>query len=454
MSGNVNPPRAIARLGTSGGPFCQAAHAGANQVNPASSARSPVRRGRGPRQITRPAAIRASPAHKVSAAPAAERPAYVVDRPGPSATASAPAAATSPASPAARRAGAARREGTARAGREGTASRGHRRSITRLWHRCRRMFPCWPQSRAEGSPDAAGLRGRLQSMTTFGTLGGTMERMTSSLAAAAVVAGLAILGAGCAANPAAPAGGHPSSAAAASPALPNPFTILARYSAKSLGLDHPGALAIAPDGNLYVTDLSQRVQVFTSQGRFIRQFGSYGSGKGQFFFPADLVVDGSGNVYVTDDQSQTLAKFSPAGKVIWQIGGSASSDQDLLGHQHLASIDAHGRLVMVNDDQGRVLYVNPSGHKVDAFSPDSSSFTGGNVCEVTVDAAGDTYLSGCGPAPPSPTLVYDRAHRLIAKWPGSTYKLLRSPAFGPNGEVFALATDGSILRLRITLPAG
>lgn len=324
-----------------------------------------------------------------------------------------------------------------------------------------------------------------------------MEKMTSRLAAAAVVAGVAVLGAGCAADSAAP---------------PNPFTITAAYSAKSLGLDHPDTLAADPDGNLYVTDLSQRVtvispggkvvrrwgkpgtgpgefkfitndptaptdvsgriavgrtgmvyipdsgnsrvQVFTPQGRFIRQFGSYGSGKGQFFFPADLAVDGSGNVYVTDDQNQTLAKFSPAGKVIWQIGGSASSDQDLLGHQHLASIDAHGRLVMVNDDQGRVLYVDPSGHKVDAFSPDSSFFFEGNMCEVTVDAAGNTYVSACGPEPPAPTLVYNRAHRLIAKWPGSKYRLLTSPVFGPNGEVFALATDGSILRLRITLPAG
>ena len=335
-----------------------------------------------------------------------------------------------------------------------------------------------------------------------------MERMTRRLAtAAAAVAGVAILGVGCvgcAANPAARAGGHPGSAAA-SPALPNPFTILARYSAKSLGLDHPAALAIGPGGNLYVTDLSQRVtvispagkvlrrwgkpgtgpgefkfiasdpttptdvagkiavggngmvyisdngndrvQVFTPQGRFIRQFGSYGGGKGQFYFPADLVVDGSGNVYVTDDQSETLAKFSPAGKVIWQIGGSASSDPDLLGHQHLASIDAHGRLVMVNDDQNKVLYVDPSGHKVDAFS--AKHVARGNDCEVTVDAAGDTYVSGCGPAP---TLVYDRAHRLIAKWPGTTYSLLASPVFGPRGEVFALAVDRTILELHITLP--
>jgi 6-bladed beta-propeller protein len=335
-----------------------------------------------------------------------------------------------------------------------------------------------------------------------------MEKMTSRLATAALVAGLAVLGAGCAANAAAPAGGPPGSASAASPGLPNPFTVLARYSAKSLGLDHPGALAAGPDGSLYVTDLSQRVtvispggevlrrwgkpgsgpggfkfiagdpaapadvagriavggtgmvyvsdsgngrvQVFTPQGRFIRQFGSFGSGKGQFFFPGDLVVDGSGNVYVTDDQSLALVEFSPAGTVIWRIGGSASSDPDLAGSKAPGSIDAHGRLVMVNDDQNRVFYVDPGGRKVDAFSP--SVPPGGHVCEVTADAAGDTYVPGCGPDPPA--RVYDRAHRLVAEWPGTTYKLLTSPVFGPDGEVFALATDGSILRLRITLPAG
>jgi DNA-binding beta-propeller fold protein YncE len=346
-------------------------------------------------------------------------------------------------------------------------------------------------------------------MATFGTPGGTMENMKRCLPAAAVLAGVVVLGAGCGTTAAAPAGGHTGPAAAAALALPRPFTITARWSAKSLGLSHPASLAISPRGNLYVTDLSQRVtvispagtvlrrwgkpgsgpgefrfvpsdptvptdvhasitvspgdevyvsdsgngrvQVFTADGRFIRQFGSYGAGKGRFLLAYDLVVDQAGNVYVSDDQAETLTKFSPADKVLWQIGNGISTDPDLTGHFFVSSFDAHGRLVVMNDDQDKVLYIDPSGHKVDAFSPSTAGSPTGSECHATVDAAGNTYVAGCG-TDTGPTLVYDRAHRLIAKWPGTPYALFRSPAFGPDGEVFALATDGSILKLHITLP--
>ena len=153
-----------------------------------------------------------------------------------------------------------------------------------------------------------------------------MDKMTSRLAAAALVGGLAVLGAGCAANAAAPAGGHPSSAAAASSALPNPFTILARYSAKSLGLDHPDALAIGPDGNLYVTDGSQRVTVISPAGKVLRRWGKPGTAPGEFKFIGDdpttpanvtgkITVGRNGMVYVSDSGNDRVQVFSAARKV-------------------------------------------------------------------------------------------------------------------------------------------
>ena len=45
----------------------------------------------------------------------------------------------------------------------------------------------------------------------------------------------------------------------------------------------------------------------------------------------------------------------------------APPTSELKGHGHNADIDSKGRIVVGNDDTGRVVYLDPDGKVVDAF---------------------------------------------------------------------------------------
>ncbi len=91
----------------------------------------------------------------------------------------------------------------------------------------------------------------------------------------------------------------------------------------------PWSIAVGPGGNVWVTDLGigssdQRVQEFNEAGEYVRQFGSYGSGNGQFTEADGIDVDAKGNVWVGDFTNGRVEEFNEKGEYITKFGSSGT----------------------------------------------------------------------------------------------------------------------------------
>jgi DNA-binding beta-propeller fold protein YncE len=91
-------------------------------------------------------------------------------------------------------------------------------------------------------------------------------------------------------------------------------TYLTEWGSEGTGdgqFDGVGGLATDASGNVYVTDGNNRVQMFTDTGTYLRQWGTYGTGNGQFNVPSGVATDAAGNVYVADWYNNRIQKFGP-----------------------------------------------------------------------------------------------------------------------------------------------
>lgn len=86
---------------------------------------------------------------------------------------------------------------------------------------------------------------------------------------------------------------------------------------------HPWGIAINKSaGDVYVSDQgNNRIEELeVSTGKWVRSFGAFGKGEGQFNSPNGVAVDPSGNVWVTDYGFNRIEEFSSTGSFTKMIG--------------------------------------------------------------------------------------------------------------------------------------
>ena len=84
--------------------------------------------------------------------------------------------------------------------------------------------------------------------------------------------------------------------------------------------NHPSDIAVAPSGEIYVSDGygNSSVHRFTPDGRHLGSFGEPGSGPGQFRVPHSIRVANDGRVYVCDRENSRVQVFSQDGAFLDQ----------------------------------------------------------------------------------------------------------------------------------------
>lgn len=144
--------------------------------------------------------------------------------------------------------------------------------------------------------------------------------------------------------------------------------------------NQPNHVAIAPNGDVYVSDGYQnsRVVHFNGNGQFVRIIGGVkGSAPGQLQVPHGVALDSRGRILVNDSDNQRVSVFDKEGRYVesWPFpsrGGIVVMPDDT---------------VYVSDVNVGVVNISKNGTRLDSASADRAHGLG-------VDSDGSIYVSG------------------------------------------------------------
>ena len=137
-------------------------------------------------------------------------------------------------------------------------------------------------------------------------------------------------------------------------------------------------------GNVYVADPGNaRIQKFSSTGAYLDQWGSYGTANGQFRSPTGVATDPAGNVYVADTENHRIQKFTSTGDYIAKWGALGGGNGQFSGPSDVAT-DSAGNVYVADPGNGRIQKFSSAGAYLTQWGTRGAQ-------SVATDAAGNVY---------------------------------------------------------------
>lgn len=187
--------------------------------------------------------------------------------------------------------------------------------------------------------------------------------------------------------------------------------------------------------------------------RFLRSWGTSGSGPGQFDYPSDIAADRSGQVFVVDTENARVQMFDSSGTYLGQWGSLGAADGQFNAPQGLR-LDNERGLFVADIGNHRIQWFSLAGTFQGAFG-DSGSGPGDfhdGPYDVATDIAGNIYATDS-----ERVLKFNRDGEFVVSWgrrgsgPGE-FQSATSIDVDSNGNVFV--ADFILERVQALGPSG
>jgi DNA-binding beta-propeller fold protein YncE len=216
-------------------------------------------------------------------------------------------------------------------------------------------------------------------------------------------------------------------------------------------LSGPSGIAIDPSsGNVYVADTeNQRINIYSSNGTFVSEFGRYGDADGRFRSPEGIALDQEGNVYVADTGNHRIQVFSTNGTFLEQWGEYGADSATFASPEGIAL-----------DQEGNVYVADTGNHRIQVFSTNGTFLTewgvygeeGGSFRSpegIALDQEGNVYVAD---TENNRIQVFSTNGTFLEQWGeygdgDGSFRFPEGIAVGQQGNVYVADTENSRIQV-------
>ena len=159
-------------------------------------------------------------------------------------------------------------------------------------------------------------------------------------------------------------------------------------------LQWPVQIILDGEGQLYVSDeATDRISVFDPEGELVRSWGESGTADGELSRPSGIAFDSDENIYIADTMNHRIQSFTKDGKFLakWGTHGDGDGQFDMPWG---VAVDVAGDVYIADWRNDRVQKLTTDGEFIFAFGRSGTGDGEFNrPAGIDVDGDGDIYVA-------------------------------------------------------------